>query len=97
MDVSTPQKRYREDLALRARSWEDYLKAIRIGAGMKIHLDTDKCQGHGRCYSLAPDLFDCDDLGTAVVVVTGDLNDEQLAKAKLAAGNCPEFAIEIGD
>jgi ferredoxin len=31
------------------------------------------------------------------VVVTGELNDEQLAKAKLAAGNCPEFAITIGD
>jgi ferredoxin len=64
---------------------------------MKIHLDTEKCQGHGRCYSLAPDLFDCDDLGSAVVIVTGELNDEQLAKAKLAAGNCPEFAITIGD
>jgi ferredoxin len=68
-----------------------------IGVVIKIHLDTEKCQGHGRCYSLAPDLFDCDDLGTAVVVVAGDLNDEQLAKAKLAAGNCPEFAITIGD
>ena len=64
---------------------------------MKILLDTGKCQGHGRCYSLAPDLFDCDDLGTAVVLVTGDLNEEQLAKAKLAAGNCPELAIEIGN
>ena len=64
---------------------------------MKIHLDTAKCQGHGRCYSLAPELFDCDDLGTAVVLVTGELDDDQLAKATLAAGNCPEFAIEIGD
>ena len=64
---------------------------------MKIHLDTSKCQGHGRCYSLAPELFDCDDLGTAVVVVTGELDAEQLKKASLAAGNCPEFAIVIGD
>jgi len=64
---------------------------------MKIHLDTAKCQGHGRCYSLAPELFDCDDLGTAVVVVTGDLDDDQLKKANLAASNCPEFAIVIGD
>ena len=64
---------------------------------MKIHLDTAKCQGHGRCYSLAPELFDCDDLGTGVVKVTGELTDEQLERAKLAAGNCPEFAIEIGD
>ena len=64
---------------------------------MKIHLDTAKCQGHGRCYSLAPELFDCDDLGTAIVVVTGDLNKDQLKKATLAASNCPEFAIVIGD
>lgn len=64
---------------------------------MKILLDSEKCQGHGRCYSLAPELFDCDDLGAAVVVVTGELDDEQLVKARLAAGNCPEFAIEIGD
>jgi ferredoxin len=64
---------------------------------MKIQLDTAKCQGHGRCYSLAPELFDCDDLGTAVVVVTGDLDDDQLKKATLAASNCPEFAIVIGD
>ncbi len=64
---------------------------------MKINLDTEKCQGHGRCYSLAPELFDCDDLGTAVLLVDGELNEDQLAKAKLAAGNCPEFAIEIGN
>jgi ferredoxin len=64
---------------------------------MKIHLDTAKCQGHGRCYSLAPELFDCDDFGTAVVVVTGELDDDQLKKATLAASNCPEFAIVIGD
>ena len=64
---------------------------------MKIHLDTAKCQGHGRCYSLAPELFDCDDLGTGIVVVTGDLNEDQLKKATLAASNCPEFAIVIGD
>jgi ferredoxin len=70
---------------------------IVIGRKMKIHFEASKCQGHGRCYSLAPDLFDCDDLGAAVVIVTGELNDEQLAKAKLAAGNCPEFAITIGD
>ena len=37
---------------------------------MKIHLDTEKCQGHGRCYSLAPELFDCDDLGTADAYAT---------------------------
>ncbi|MEX1218045.1 MAG: ferredoxin [Acidimicrobiales bacterium] len=64
---------------------------------MKIYLNEQKCQGHGRCYSLAPELFDCDDLGTAIVLETGDLDEAQLAKANVAAGNCPEFAIVIGD
>lgn len=64
---------------------------------MRIHLDSEKCQGHGRCYSLAPDLFDSDDIGNAVVLVSGDLTEEQLRGANLAAANCPEFAIEVGD
>ena len=62
---------------------------------MKIKLDLDKCQGHGRCYSLAPDLFDSDDLGNAVVLVEGELTDEQVVQATLAAKNCPEYAIEV--
>lgn len=64
---------------------------------MKIHLETSKCQGHGRCYSLAPDLFDSDDMGTAIVLVTGELDTDQLKRANLAASNCPEYAIEIRD
>ena len=29
---------------------------------MKIHVDSDKCEGHSRCYALAPDLVAIDDL-----------------------------------
>jgi ferredoxin len=65
-------------------------------ANVKIHLDSDKCQGHGRCYSLAQELFDADELGNAVVLVAGDLSAEQLELATKAANNCPEYAIEIG-
>jgi ferredoxin len=28
---------------------------------MRVHLDSEKCQGHNRCYALAPELFDVDD------------------------------------
>ncbi len=35
---------------------------------MKIHVDAEKCQGHNRCYALAPELFDVDDYGNAVVI-----------------------------
>src|SRR6478736_9680834 len=29
---------------------------------MRVHVDGDRCQGHNRCYAIAPDLFDVDDL-----------------------------------
>ena len=62
---------------------------------MRIHLDSGKCEGHGRCYSLSPDLFDSDDEGYSKLLVTGDLTPDQEAAARLAADNCPEFAIEV--
>ena len=62
---------------------------------MRIHLEADKCQGHNRCYALAPELFDVDDFGQSVLLVEGDIPDELVEKARLAAANCPEFAIKI--
>ena len=62
---------------------------------MRVHLDSEKCQGHNRCYALAPELFDVDDFGQAVLLVEGELPEELHAKARLAAANCPEYAIKI--
>jgi ferredoxin len=61
---------------------------------MKIRVDPDKCQGHARCYGLAPEIFDVDDYGLASVIV--DVVPPELEeKARLAVANCPEYAIEI--
>ena len=62
---------------------------------MRIVFDNEKCQGHGRCYALAPELFDADDEGYAVVLQAGDLVGDQVAAAQLAADNCPEYAITV--
>ena len=62
---------------------------------MRVHLDSGKCQGHNRCHALAPELFDVDDYGQAVLVVEDDLTDDLQGKARLAASNCPEYAITI--
>ena len=62
---------------------------------MEIKLDSGKCQGHGRCYALAPDLFDSDDEGYAVLKVEGAVPADREDDAVLAADNCPEYAIEI--
>lgn len=62
---------------------------------MRVRVDADKCEGHNRCCALAPALFEIDDYGTATAAQIGPLSAEQVAKAVLAAENCPEFAIEI--
>lgn len=62
---------------------------------MRIVLESDKCQGHNRCYALAPELFDVDDYGQSVLLVDGDIPAELIDKARLAAANCPEFAIKV--
>jgi len=64
---------------------------------MRLRLDKETCQGHGRCYALAPDLFDCDDEGYAVLRVAGDLEPEQIDAARQAVDNCPEYAITLED
>lgn len=62
---------------------------------MRIVLDNDRCQGHGRCYALAPELFGCDDEGYAVLLVDGDIDPSAEADAQLAVDSCPEFAITL--
>lgn len=62
---------------------------------MKIRVNPDRCQGHNRCCSLAPDLFDVDDYGMSQALNDGDVPQGLKVKAQLAVDNCPEFAIEI--
>ncbi|MCP4436954.1 MAG: ferredoxin [Actinomycetia bacterium] len=62
---------------------------------MRIKYDRDACQGHNRCYLLAPEVFDVDDEGYAVLRIEGDVPAELEEKARLAADNCPEYAITI--
>ena len=62
---------------------------------MKVTVDSEKCQGHNRCYVLAPGLFKVDELGYATPRGDGTVPKELEAKALLAIENCPERAIAI--
>lgn len=64
---------------------------------MKVRVDPEKCQGHNRCYSLAPELFVVDDYGYASEAERGTVPPELEEKAKLAEANCPEHAVIIED
>jgi ferredoxin len=61
---------------------------------LKIRVDPDKCQGHARCYALAPELFNVDDYGQSTVIGDGVVPEGLEDKARLAVANCPEYAIE---
>ncbi|MCG5219132.1 ferredoxin [Streptosporangium sp. KLBMP 9127] len=61
---------------------------------MKVKIDAERCQGHGRCYDLAPGLFSEDDEGYGQVIGDGVVQPGQEQMAKLALSNCPERAIE---
>ena len=62
---------------------------------LKVRVDSEKCQGHNRCYALAPDVFDVDDLGFAFVTIDGDVPAELEDASRAAVANCPEYAITI--
>ena len=63
---------------------------------MHVKIDKDKCHGHNRCVALAPDVFDVDDEGLAVVMleeIPAD-HEKRVRRAELA---CPERAISIDE
>jgi len=63
---------------------------------MKLTIDAAMCTGHGRCYTLAPDLLSYDEegfvteRGSTIEVPAG-----QEEAAREAALSCPEGAITI--
>jgi ferredoxin len=64
---------------------------------MRVHVDPDKCQGHNRCYAIAPELFDVDELGQAHELNGGEVLPALEDKARMAVANCPEYAITISE
>ncbi|MBV6756697.1 ferredoxin [Rhodococcus opacus] len=67
---------------------------------MKISVDWDVCQGHGKCYLVAQELFapDDDDEWGRPIVTSADVADGDsriVVSAERAASSCPERAIHL--
>ena len=62
---------------------------------LRVRVESDRCQGHNRCCSLAPELFEADELGNARVKGDGSVPAALEAKARLAVANCPEHAVRL--
>jgi ferredoxin len=62
---------------------------------VKVRIEAGLCQGHGRCYDLAPALFGDDEDGYGQVLGDGAVPPGREADARRAALNCPEHAVKL--
>jgi AcrR family transcriptional regulator/ferredoxin len=85
------------------QEWAAVLSRIAMALGpetdgsnaMKVQINPEQCQGHGRCYDLAPDLFAADDEGYGTVLGDGTVPPGQEDQARRAVANCPERAVAL--
>lgn len=63
---------------------------------MKIAADSTRCEGHGMCEALLPDIFRVDDEGS-VTVLTDQVADADLDDVRLAVDSCPVAALRLFD
>lgn len=61
--------------------------------GATLTIDRDRCEGHGQCAIVAPDLLHLDDAGE-VVIDLADVSDRMDA-ARKAVQACPAIALRI--
>ncbi len=92
--IGLHHKKY-PDAAVRTAKDGDKGNAFAMSRKLKTHVDRDKCQGHARCKSLAPELFDLDEFGNAHERGDGSVPVGLEDKAWLARSNCPEIAVEV--
>lgn len=58
-----------------------------------LSIDSQRCTGHGRCYSVAPKLLSDDEDGFVALTGSMDIAGDQVADAEEAAAACPERAL----
>lgn len=68
--------------------------------GVQIHVDRERCQGHGKCYLSVPELFephDDDEWGRVRITRPGFGLDDTRTRtlAERAIAGCPERALSI--
>lgn len=60
-----------------------------------LDIDRDRCEGHGLCAQLAPEVFQLDDDGELHLVVGAEA---EVSEQRLAAAvrSCPVAALRLG-
>jgi ferredoxin len=65
---------------------------------MKVHVDLERCQGHGLCSVIAPEVFGVSDPdGHPATIVGGKISADLEDAVDQAARSCPEQAITVSE
>jgi ferredoxin len=62
---------------------------------MRVSVDYERCEGHGRCQRACPEVFRL--IGPKPVLRTATPGEELRRKVAAAARGCPTEAIEIAE
>jgi ferredoxin len=60
----------------------------------KVVTEPGRCQGHGKCVTECPEVFDTDEQGY-VVVRSGEIPDSLRAAVQRCVDDCPEGALGV--
>jgi ferredoxin len=63
---------------------------------MRITADRTRCEGHGMCEALLPDIFQVDDTGK-VSLLLDEVPAPDLADVRLAVDSCPVEALQLSN
>ncbi len=59
----------------------------------ELRVDWPRCRGRGLCHELLPEVVDLDDWGYPIV--TGAIDDRDVAHARAAVSACPHLALRL--
>jgi ferredoxin len=64
---------------------------------MKVHADTDLCQGHQMCQAEAPTVFGFDEAADKVVLLDEHPEESLREAVRTAVKYCPAMALTLED
>jgi ferredoxin len=62
---------------------------------VRVTIDQDKCEGHGECTLIAPDVFELDDDALVSRVLVPEPDESRQAAVRDAEMMCPTSAIRV--
>ena len=61
----------------------------------RLHVDWTRCDGHGTCADLLPDVLTRDDWGFPIVRKDAEISGGRRDRAQLAVDACPMLALKL--